>query len=197
MKRNISREPGKSRQMRPLFLIICEGETEAEYIGMLKKKFHENGDNADNVILKTKTKNSQINKERIKRIIKEEKIGKKDRIFLLYDRDKEDVNKRLDKIKTECNDIVELYSNPCIEFWFLLHCGTAVKKHTGNECLNTLKNVGGVWSNYKKAVLTFGQENFLWDHRECAIQTARTFKEKTNPSSTIFRLFDKIEDAIK
>ena len=100
------------RTMRPVFLIFCEGITEENYIHMLQQLYraqirvitHVEGQSiCQNIIRK--------HKEKIR--LKPNEVVE---TFLMYDLDVEEVNKKL----LEC-DAVPLFSNPCVELWFLLH----------------------------------------------------------------------------
>ena len=66
----------------------------------------------------------------------------------MFDLDVPGMLEHLRKIK----DVVLLLSNPCIEYWFLLHYRDASKELSSAECLRMLKGIDAdyVKEAYKK-----------------------------------------------
>lgn len=100
------------KKMKSLHLVFCEGETEENYINFLKNKYR----NPVKVISKIVGQN--ISQKLIACYEKAEHISKSDNIksFIMYDLDTTAINEKLQACKA-----IHLFSNPCIELWFLLH----------------------------------------------------------------------------
>jgi len=172
-----------ARKMKPVFIVFCEGETEEEYISLLRKKYRQ-------AVISHVTGLS-ISLKTIQRFIKAAKIGPGDSIksFLMYDLDVENVGNKIRFIKSSIN----ITSNPSIELWFLLHNSEQNAAISTNKCLEKMKKSDPVWENYKKGSLTEKQQNFLWDKRILASDRAKRLTENDNPSSLIYRLVDELE----
>jgi len=125
---------------------------------------------------------------------KEMKISKTDKllVFLMYDMDVPEVNKRL----MGCQAF-RLLSNPTIEYWFLLH-GRDWQNHIStDEAFDELLKIDSCWAEYKKASLTETQKKFLWENRIEASDRARKLKLFENPSSGVFNLILALEKSIR
>ena len=70
----------------------------------------------------------------------------KDKTFLFYDGDIQDVLNNLAKI----NNTGRLITTPCIEYWFLLHYGECNNIMTSETCLRKFK---GINPEYEKGDL--------------------------------------------
>lgn len=172
-----------ARKMRPVFLVICEGQSEAAYLEFLKQTFRSPIKVIADVV------GSNISKSLVTRKTRELKLSPKDpvKVFLMYDMDVESINQKLD----ECNGI-KLLSNPCFELWYLLHSNKALKRLSSSECLNKLKESSAVWSNYEKSKLTDSQKSFLRANMATAVANARQLKENINPSSSVYILVEEL-----
>ena len=182
------REQRPARKMKPVFLVFCEGETEETYLDFLRRTYK------SPIKIIAKTEGDSISQRLINKRKKEISISKNEQVatFLMYDLDVTDINKKL----KECN-ATWLCSNPCIELWFLLHCQNQKKTISTNTCINQLSKIGGSWEQYEKPNLTQTQKQYLWDHRAEAVQRAKQLAENQNPSSSIYKLLEFIEDHSK
>lgn len=172
------------RKMRPQFLVLCEGETEEEYINFLKQRYRLP------IKIVSKIIGSNIS-QRLIRKHKEELSENPSEIktFLMYDGDVPEV---LDSLK-KCDGIM-LISKPCIEIWFISHYKKAPETELASEsCIRQLCSIAG-WEQYKKAVLTIKQQDSLWDNRMTAISNMqnKTFANKTY--STIYQFINILEE---
>ena len=90
--------------MRPQFLVLCEGETEENYVNLLRQNYRLP------IKIVSKVIGNKISQDLIKRY-KKELVGPESSIktFLMYDGDLPEVLSKL----TECDGIL-LISKPCI-----------------------------------------------------------------------------------
>ncbi len=179
------REKSVSRKMKQVFLVFCEGETEENYIDFLRRKYK------SPIKIVPKTGGTQISQRLIDKYQKELQLSKNDRIttFLMYDLDVASVVKKLKSCKA-----IGLFSNPCIELWFLLHSKDQKNALTTKQCLQILKNSHVDWNNYEKSQITEMQKKILWENKSVAIERAKTLAEETNPSSSVYQLLEAIEN---
>lgn len=175
----------KPRAMKRVFLVICEGQTEEAYIDFLRQKYRLP------IKIVAKVSGGAIDNAKVKAYQNDMKISKTDNIktFLMYDMDVPAVAKRIAAINAE-----KLLSNPCIELWFLLHATEIRAELTTKDCIDRLKKSAGEWGNYKKSMLTQSQKNLLWNNREEAVRRAMILDGKGNPSSTVYRLIQELEN---
>ncbi len=135
------------RKMRPMFLVLCEGETEEAYVNFLKQRYR----------LPIKIVSKIIGSNISQRLIDTYKDELSDnpsevRTFLMYDGDVKEVLEALER----CN-CIKLISKPCIEIWFISHYKRVSEAElTSDACIKRLSSISG-WEHYKKAVLTIKQ----------------------------------------
>ena len=123
-----------SRKMKPVILVLCEGETEECYIDFLKQKYRLP------IKIVSKIVGSKINTRLIRRYKKELALTNSETIncFLMYDADVQSVVDNL----MNCEEKL-LLSRPCIEVWFLAHSQKVPAKNiSSEECVNLLKKEG-------------------------------------------------------
>ncbi|MCT4664782.1 MAG: RloB family protein [Flavobacteriales bacterium] len=180
----MARKKNKARSMNPTYFVFCEGDTEKEYIKILKKQFRHIP-----IEIKEKIEGNQINTRKVVDIIQEKGLylKNKDKVFLLYDIDVPKMLEKLLKVK----DAILLVSNPCIEFWFLLHC-EAQNAHISTS--NAIKKLEKNWKNYKKGKLTEQMAKILQNNQKQAILKAKKLKAHSNPSSTIYRIIEILSE---
>ncbi|MDN4167038.1 RloB family protein [Cytophagales bacterium LB-30] len=178
MKRN--KRVSKGKEIRPTFFVFCEGETEEQYVCFLRGKYRLP------VMVKSKIIGNRITEKYINNYKKDKQTHPKDKNFLLYDLDAPGIFDRLSGIS---NSIL-LVSNPCIEFWFLLH----VKEQRGEintvDCLNALKKHQ---RDYQKSILCADLLEKLTTGQTKATHRAKTLNSPSNPSTTVFRLIEELE----
>ena len=172
------------RKMRPLFLVLCEGETEEAYITFLKQRYR----------LPIKIVSKIIGSNISQRLIdkhKEELTDNPSEIqtFLMYDGDIIEVLNSLKK----CDGIM-LISKPCIEILFISHYKNSPEKDlSSEECVKQLCSITG-WEQYKKAMLTIKQQDSLWENRLTAVSNMQNKNESNKTYSTIYKFINILED---
>lgn len=170
--------------MKPVLLVLCEGETEAQYVEHLKQKYR------IPIKIVSKIVGQKIHKALIARHKKELKISDSEHItcFLMYDADVPQVTQNI----IACGETA-LLSRPCIEAWFLAHAETvSATDISGETCLRQLEK-HGVWKNYKKGTLTEAQKAFLWEKRFCAGANISPDVSSTGTFSTVGAFIDTLE----
>jgi len=166
--------------------ILCESEkTEPNYLKKIKKMMR-----LRHVEFKIRRRSGMTPKKLIecaKRIKNEDNTAI---IWLVFDCDHyeyfdECIQKAKGKYKVA-------YSNPCIEFWFLLHFKYSTADITCSEATKQLKEK---IPNYDKT--TLGDFDLLWNNLNTALQHAMKLREHhenignkdtTNPSTTVDKL---------
>lgn len=174
----------KSRVPHKVFLVICEGETEAAYIGMLKKFYRVP------ITIRTKISGNAITARLVKQYMTELGIGDEDecRVFYVYDADVACVVERLQSLTGTL-----ILSNPCIELWFILHSSSSRRSMTSQEAVRQLKSCHPVWRNYGKGSLTVEQQKHLSAHSGEAMTRAASLKWPENPSSNLREFLKALE----
>lgn len=179
------REKAPDKRMRRIVLVICEGETEENYINLMKKwyKFP--------VRIVSRIEGTKITQALVDKHERGLKISAKDKVdtFLMYDMDVPAINEKLMVCKAEL-----LLSNPCFEIWLLLHAREQKSALSSEAVLRELKKSASVWNSYSKSVYTDTQKTFLREHLNDAVDRAKALKDFQNPSSRIYRLLEILED---
>lgn len=186
MSNNRKRISAAPRKMKPVFLIFCEGQTEEAYINMLQRHYH------SPIKIITTVQGQHISQRLINNYQSNMKIGTNDTIttFLMYDLDVAEVLPRLQSCEAQL-----LLSNPTIEFWFLLHSKQHQSSLTAVNATSLLQKAAPEWKDYTKGNLTQAQIQTLWNNRIIATQRAKALKDLSNPSSGIYLLIEKLENA--
>lgn len=176
------------RSLKEAFLVICEGETERNYVDFLRISYH------SPIRIVSKVSGQSVSQQLINKHVEQLKLGKYDKItsFLMYDMDVEEVNRRFGQCKA-----ILLLSNPCVEQWFLLHAADNKEPMSSEAIISTLKNVDPIWKQYRKGMLTFPQQSFLWQNRGKAIIRAKVLEPLVNPSSSVYILLEKLEESLQ
>ncbi len=176
------------RSLKEAFLVICEGETERNYVDFLRICYH------SPIRIVSRVAGQNVSQQLINRHVEQLKLGKYDKItsFLMYDMDVEEVNHRFSKCKA-----ILLLSNPCVEQWFLLHAADGKEPMSSEAVITALKSSDPVWKQYKKGTLTFPQQSFLWQNRGKAIVRAKVMEPLANPSSSVYILLEKLEESLQ
>lgn len=178
------RERMPQRQMKKVALVICEGETEAEYVNLVRRWYK------SPIKIISRVEGAKITQSLIDKRIADIKISSSDKVdtFLMYDMDVPYVTEKLMQFKEEL-----LLSNPCFEIWFLLHSKDQRSALSSDNTLKELKGSNPVWNNYKKGMLTETQKIFLGKNLGDAIDRAKHLGDFKNPSSRVFRLLEFLE----
>lgn len=155
-----TRSANSIRKMKPIILVLCEGETEECYVEFLKRQYRLP------IKIVSKVVGQKINERLVARIQNELKLNASERIdcFLMYDADVPAVVSNIQS----CKNANALLSRPCLEVWFLAHSESVPKTDFSSvECLRKLKNVPA-WKDYRKGFLTAEQQELLWQNRHTA-----------------------------
>ena len=171
--------------MKPVILVLCEGETEEYYIDFLKQKYRLP------IKIVSKIIGSKINTRLIKRHKKELALTNSENIncFLMYDADVQSV---VDNLMI-CEEKL-LLSRPCIEVWFLAHSKkVSAKDISSEECISLLKKEIP-WKDYKKGKLSFEQQELLWENRISASNNINHEQTADKPFSMMKDFIDILEE---
>lgn len=179
------REKAPAKKMRRVVLVICEGETEADYINIIKKWYK------SPIRVISHIEGNRITAALVDRHEREQRISANDKVetFLMYDMDVPAVNDKLLSCKAKL-----MLSNPCFEIWLLLHAKSQKSALSSEAVLKELKKCSSIWSNYSKACYTDTQKAFLKEHLDDAIKRAKELKEFQNPSSGVYKLIEVLRD---
>lgn len=183
----MTRERGKSKgkKINPTLFVFCEGDTEEAYINMLKSLFRLSA-----IQIHPKIGRNNITTKYIENYKKDKPTHEKDINFLMYDLDVPEIITRLNKI----NNCVLLLSNPCIEIWFFLHYKNHKANNGGAYFCKELKNRN---KTYKKEVIDKNLKEKLTTKFNDAIKRAKELNEFENPSSTIYKFLEKLDELKK
>jgi len=179
-----------------VFVIVCEGETEKIYFNNYRKR-------KCNLIIRipNNMKTDPLNlvkfaKSQIRRFDLDLENG--DKIWCIFDADKNTNNQILKAIKDAGKDIQIIMSNPSFELWYFLHF-SYIDNKIDNKTLIRLLNKD--IPNYKKKMDYF---NLLVDKRNNAIKNAKKLNEfhkksgvelnssLSNPSTQIYKIVENI-----
>ncbi len=152
-KKAVGRAP---RKMKPVILVLCEGETEECYVDCLKQKYRLP------IRVVSKVVGQKINSRLVERYKKELQIRRSEQIdcFLIYDADVPEIIGKT----AACNATVIL-SRPCLEVWFLAHTEKVPAADLSSaECLRRLTRIEE-WKGYRKGFLSENEKNLLWEKR--------------------------------
>lgn len=177
------RKSSKVRQMRIVFLVFCEGETEKAYVEMLNRHYRVP------IIIKTKVCGTNISQNIVNRNMSVLGLEKDDcKVFFMYDSDVAAINKKLAEISG-----TPILTNPCIELWFLLHLMEQSRAETSSDIVKKLTGAHAVWKNYKKGCLSLEQQRILAQNQSEAIRRAKALSPDCNPSSSMPLFISQIE----
>lgn len=165
--------------MNPTFFVFCEGKTEAAYVDLLRRSFRVP------VEIIVRVSDSNISQPYIDRCKRDRFTTRDDKTFLMFDLDVPGMLEHLRKIK----DATLLLSNPCIEYWFLLHYNDVSREISSAECLTRLKAID---AEYSKGDFSAAMKKVLIEGIETAAARAKTKEAYTKPSSTVHLLTDEI-----
>lgn len=166
--------------MKPNFFVFCEGETEIAYVKFLRSLYR-----VPIQVIPKKSK-SNISEDYIEHSKNEYVRTEQDKVFLMYDLDVDGVLENLQKIP----NAELLVSNPCIELWFLLHYQEQKTEISSDKCVQKYQKVS---KGYKKGVLSEEEKKVLSENKELAIERAKKLVEYQNPSTTVFKLLEKLK----
>lgn len=169
----------RGKKMNPTFFVFCEGKTEAAYVDLLRRSFRVP------VEIIVRVSDSNISQPYIDRCKRDRFTTRDDKTFLMFDLDVPGMLEHLRKIK----DATLLLSNPCIEYWFLLHYNDVSREISSAECLARLRTID---AEYSKGDFSAAMKRVLIEEIETAAARAKIKEAYTNPSSTVHLLTDEI-----
>lgn len=180
------RKSSKKKAAKQVFLVICEGETEANYVDLLRRHYRLP------ITIKTKISGNQISKRLVDQYIAELGVSSKDeyQIFYIYDMD---ISSIVEKLKLLSG--ITLFSNPCIELWFLLHISEQHAYISSRDLHTKLCSSHPHWKNYLKGKLTTYQQECLLSNVQTASQRAKSLSLEGNPSTNLFEFIEILEGA--
>lgn len=178
----------KTRQPKKLFLVICEGETEEEYVNLLKRHYRLP------IMIKTKVSGNTINQRLVNQYMKELGLGKEDvcRVFYIYDADIDCMVERLLKLPG-----MTILSNPTIELWYLLHSRDNRRFIAPNSIVKELSASHSIWDLYSKGTLSTDQQRFLLSNQQSATERAEKMDWPANPSSNMHSFIRALEGELQ
>ena len=178
------REHSRLRKPKSVILVICEGETEAAYVELLRRHYRLP------ITIKSKVIGNKVNSRLINRFLKDEGLNGIDdtRIIYMYDADVEPVVEKLKDMKG-----LLVLSNPCIELWFLLHQRNHSKATTSKELQRILESSHPLWVNYSKGILNDKQKELLIANRGKASERAKALDREGNPSTNMYQFIELLE----
>lgn len=127
------RDRKPKRQENEVVLIVCEGEkTEKNYLNQLKDFFR-----LSNVSINIFSSKNPSPLQVIKFAKEKSKGNSYDKIYCVFDKD---THSDFDKARQECEKykFEAIISNPCFEFWILLHFTYTTKSFSTNSPCNEL-----------------------------------------------------------
>lgn len=175
------RDRKPKRQENEVILIVCEGEkTEKNYLNQLKDFFR-----LSNVSINIFSSKNPSPLQVIKFAKEKSKGNSYDKIYCVFDKD---THPDFDKARQGCKKykFEVIVSNPCFEFWILLHFTYTTKSFSANSPCNEL-----IESDLKKHIKDYKKDynftNIIKQNLNTAIvntQKANKEAEKNNYESS-------------
>ncbi|MEZ5072089.1 MAG: RloB family protein [Bacteroidales bacterium] len=177
------RQASKGKKIHPKFWVFCEGKTEKAYVEHLRTKYRLPVKVIPLVV------GANINEKLISSHLDQKEKHPKDQVFLLYDADVKKVLHRLKLIK----NAKLLVSNPCTEFWFLLHYKNQSARISGMECIRQLNNRNR--TVYRKGFIDDKLKKHLNENQRDACGRAVRTRLFENPSTNLYVFVDLLDKA--
>ena len=119
--------------LRPKILVLCEGRDERRYFNSLQREFSFTG-------LEIPTTRFNTPRELVREAVRLKKEARKtnpyDRIYVVVDHDNHPHQpEAFDQARA--NNVTMIFSNPCFEYWYLLHFSPTTKLHPNCDSLIT------------------------------------------------------------
>jgi len=176
----MNKRVSKGKKINPTFFIFCEGETEEAYIKYLRSTYRLP------IEIDPKISGNSITNKYISNYKKQKTVHPKDKTFLMYDCDVEAVLKKIQQIK----GVYLLCSNPCIEFWYLLHFQNHNTRLSSADCISKLKiHI----KKYKKGTFDDKLRDKIIANKTKAISKAKLLTEFSNPSTSVYKLVEELD----
>lgn len=179
------REFARKRVPKAVFLVICEGETERDYVEMLKVHYRLP------IAVRTKISGTKVNQRVVNQYKHDLGLEKGDscRVFFIYDAD---VIHIVDKLRQLDGTVI--LSNPCIELWFMLHVRDYRKAPTSDNIVKELMAADRIWANYQKGRLNDDQSKYLLTNQSQAVGRALQLEWPSCPSSNLHEFIAAMEN---
>lgn len=183
-----ARKYGKPRTPRKVILVICEGDTEKAYVDMLRLHYRLP------ITIKARVVGNRINERLVNQFLKEEGLKGEDdaQVVYIYDADIKPLVEHLKKLSGTL-----ILSDPCIEFWFLLHGRDYYRFISSGEIVDILERSHTVWKGYVKGILTEKQKEFLLTHGEEASARAKLLDANATPGTNVYQFLEILENEKK
>lgn len=167
-----------------MFLVVCEGETEEEYVNILKRHFRLP------ITIKTKVSGNTICTRLVNQYLKEIGLSKDDeyKVFFIYDADVDCIVAKLMEMPG-----ITILSNPSIELWYILHSKDHRRYISSESMMKELSLSDPVWKNYIKGKLTQEQQQLLLSACKEAMGRAKRLTWPGNPSSNMQDFIQALE----
>lgn len=174
--------------MRKIALVICEGETEENYIHLLKHWYK------SPIKIVSHIEGTKITPSLVECRVRELRISARDNVktFLMYDMDVPTINEKIRRCKA-----VLLLSNPCFELWILLHAKDQKSSINTEKVIMELEQSVPLWKNYTKSSFTETQKSFLRAKTQIAIDRAKNLRELKNPSTSVYKLVETLKETAR
>lgn len=169
----------KGKEIKPTFLIFCEGESEEAYITFIRNAYQVP------IQIRARVAKNKINQQYVNRILKQVPKHDKDKYFLLYDLDVPEMLEKLQSIK----DAILLVSNPCIELWYILHKYNHTAEATSSQCIGQLERI---CKGYRKGFICDKLKHELVTGGDDAYKRAKKLTLYNNPSTSVYKLIDEL-----
>ncbi len=151
-KKITSRKNRPKRKARPTFAIVVEGKTEFWYFQKLKENEKQLAVNIMPTIPERKKLSElfEIVKQKANEIVH-------DKVFWIIDLDKIIQDGKVEELKRflfeleskEYNNVITIFNNPCLEFWFLLHFKQTTRYY--RRCQKTIDELKKYLTGYSKS----------------------------------------------
>lgn len=170
----------RGKTIRPTFFVFCEGESEEAYVKYLRSQYRLPIEICPSVA------GLNINQDFINKFKRTKSVDPKDRDYLMYDLDRDDILERLQKIK----GATIIASNPCLEVWYLLHYAAQKTEISSSRCFSLLKKH---LPRYKKGEVSGELQSVLESNRDIALARAKSLKNRANPSTDMPLFHEDLE----
>ena len=174
----------KTRKPHKVFLVVCEGETEEEYVNLLKRHYRLP------ITIKTKVSGNAVSLRLVNQYLKELGLTRNEdcQVFFIYDADVDCIVEKLMSLPG-----TTILSNPSIELWYMLHSKNHRRYVQPDSILKELMSSHQVWKAYMKGKLTMDQQLHLLANKDAASLKAEKMVWPTNPSSNIYEFIKVLE----
>jgi len=191
MFRDIKRR--NSQLLRPNIIIIGDGLTEFYYFKHLKKLKHRR---LSITLDKSYFDKSQNIYKRIRKI----KSGIFSVIIAVFDIENDENKIKLfeEKLKSfKKVDVIKLYSNPSIEYWFLLHYEDTNRHFNAYELKSYIRKYINEYSTSENFLKNEKWVINLLNNLNHAIERAKKYQNKNQSYTNIYEGIEKLEEVIK